>query len=158
MARKQVKSTSSSRRDIPAIASVRLDRRVLESFRRRVKHAYPNEFMEAIFGQVTEDGEALVHMFYPFEHTGDRNNCHFDSAEYRHLEETAQELRLHMLGTAHSHPGYHYCCHPSETDHTTGHEFGELLMAVMHVYKKNGVMNTRVSWNVPRKPVKLKFA
>lgn len=140
------------------IRSVLIDRRVLEGFRRRAKKAYPREHLEALLGQIATDGEASVHAMCAIDHKGTRDGCEYETSDLLAIEEEFAQRGLHMIGTIHSHPALNTCVHPSELDHNTGVEHGEFVMGVMHVWKQEGVMHTRVSFSVPRKPLEVKVS
>ncbi len=155
--KKSVVHAPSERTHPPAISSVLLDKRVLAGFRKRAKAAYPREYIVVMFGKITDD-VAEVHVMLPLPHDATRNAIDYDHDDIELLAEEVSCQGLVFVGTCHTHPCMNTCSHPSETDHETGVRFHEPVMGVLWLRKVDGVMRSTFSLNIPRQPVKLKYA
>ncbi len=80
-----------------------VDRAAERSFRRRAVQAYPNEMMETLWGRVVGD-TLYIHLFMPIEHKGNPTTVAYAEHDLTDQEDEAEEHKLELLGTIHSHP------------------------------------------------------
>lgn len=132
----------------------------LAKYRRRAWKAYEKrkEYIEAMFGLI-HNGIVIVSMFYPFEHEADLRSCSFHDNMYEELSEDASELKLKLIGTIHSHPGYNTCSHASPTDISLSldNPSHELLSGTMHLFKKDGKSYATPQFSCLWEPVQVKY-
>ena len=131
-----------------------IDKRTLRAFCRRARRAYPNEHLEALFGKALKSGY-YVHIFYPFPHKGTRYMACYETDELARLHQEAEDMKLKMIGSIHTHVGIKQCDHPSIGDHVQGIEDGEELLGVCNIYVRNKKTHTTFTFCVPSEPLKI---
>lgn len=135
----------------------------LQKFQRRAWKAYAKrkEYIEAMFGLI-HNGIIIVSMFYPVPHSADIRSCTFledDEDVFEDLRMVAKDLRLKLIGTIHSHPGYSTCRHLSHQDerHIMANATDELLTGTIHLFQKDGRKVSRTQFSCLWEPVQIKF-
>ncbi len=108
------------------VSEVVVDRKVLDSFKRRALKRYPREIFEQIVGRIS-GAQARIFAFRDLEHTTTRGTVYIDS-DMNPMTEGEDESRFDILGTIHSHP--QDTVEPSALDWQTMHKDGELVMGI----------------------------
>jgi proteasome lid subunit RPN8/RPN11 len=126
------------------IFEVVVDKKVLASFRRRALKAYPNEYIETIWGKL-KGNTAYVFVFHAMEHEATPVAIKLDS-EHEHHEEESMSSTMELLGTIHTHPGKDSIPFPSETDIQTHLSEAEPIMGIMAINKRGKRRFTSVNF------------
>jgi len=113
------------------LVEVMVDRKVLESFKRRALKAYPREVFEQVVGRVSGN-QAQIFAFRDLEHVASRGDVIVDD-DMNPMTEGEDESRFDILGTIHSHP--QDTVEPSELDWETMKTDGELIMGICSIRK-----------------------
>ncbi len=138
-------------------SNVHVNSRILGAYRRRAKLAWPQEHLEALFGKVYKNGYH-IHVFYPFPHKGGRYAVVYDEDDITRLRQEAEDLKLVMLGTIHTHPGIRQCQHPSVHDRQQALLETAVIEGVCNTYKKEGKMHANIEFYVPAAPLLIVLA
>lgn len=110
------------------IARVLISRSLLASFRRAALSAYPNEFMQTLWGTVRGD-TVTVEALRDVAHTATPETV---GAEIH--DQFAAKEKLQYLGTLHDHPEPTDAT-PSQADWDDAFNTGEIVFGVMAVWK-----------------------
>jgi proteasome lid subunit RPN8/RPN11 len=113
------------------LVEVVIDRKVLDSFKRRALEQYPREIFEQVVGRISGT-QARIFAFRDLEHTANTRNVVVDD-DMDPMTEGEDESRLKILGTIHSHP--QDTVEPSELDWETMKTDGELVMGICSIRK-----------------------
>jgi proteasome lid subunit RPN8/RPN11 len=103
-----------------------VDRKVLESFKRRALKLYPREFIEQIVGKIV-DHQLRIYAFRELEHQATRYEVVIDE-DVDPMTEGDDERRYQVLGSIHTHP--QATIEPSDVDWQAMKRDGELLMGI----------------------------
>lgn len=112
---------------------------VLAGYRRRALRRYPREYMETIWGKVRDD-RIDVCAFYPVDHTGTRNDCQYYPSDLEAQKDDAEDVKLQMIGTIHSHPDG--SSGPSGADIATANTDGDIVSGILQITRRNGRRRT----------------
>jgi proteasome lid subunit RPN8/RPN11 len=82
---------------------IHVDRKAEREFRRRAVRAYPNEYMEGLWGYI-RGSVIYVCAFVPMEHKGYYQHLTYKDEVLDDHEDEAREHNLEYLGTIHTHP------------------------------------------------------
>lgn len=120
-------------------------------FVRRAKHAFPNEHVEAIWGEETVDSYRITD-FKRLKTYCSPGAIDYDEAEIKRQKWLAQKANKSFLGTVHTHPSKSYDTAPSEFDHREGAKDGEKVMGIVVLYKKKDSERfiIEVNWWTPQ--------
>ena len=113
------------------VSEVVVDRKLLESFKRRALKAYPREILEQVLGKMA-GSQARIFAFRDLEHTANREAVVMDD-DVNPMTEGEGESPYDILGTIHTHP--QDTIEPSDLDWRTMKEDGELIMGICAIRK-----------------------
>jgi proteasome lid subunit RPN8/RPN11 len=113
------------------LVEVMVDRKVLDSFKRRALKVYPREIFEQVVGRISGT-QARIFAFRDLEHVANRRDVVVDE-DMNPMTEGEDESRFDILGTIHSHP--QDTIEPSELDWETMKTDGELVMGICSIRK-----------------------
>jgi proteasome lid subunit RPN8/RPN11 len=113
------------------LVEVMVDRKVLDSFKRRALKMYPSEIFEQIVGRISGN-QARIFAFRDLEHVANRRGIAVDE-DMNPMTEGEEEKLFDILGTIHSHP--QDTIEPSELDWETMKTDGELVMGICSIRK-----------------------
>lgn len=105
-------------------------------FLRRAKVTFPNEHIEALWGEETVDSFRITDFKKIHVDKTTNNSIEFNDAETVRQKWLAASEGKVYLGTVHTHPSKSYDTAPSEVDHHEGAKDGEKVMGVVVIYKK----------------------
>ena len=108
------------------LSEVVVDRKVLDSFKRRALKVYPQEIFEQVVGRISGT-QARIFAFRDLEHTARKGDIYTDE-DMNPMTEGEDESRFDILGTIHSHP--QDTVEPSALDWETMQKDGELVMGI----------------------------
>lgn len=114
---------------------------IIAAFRRRALRRYPREYMETIFGRAT-GGAVHIFAFHPIPHDATRAACYYAPQEIESQREDAEEHKLELLGTIHSHPDGGSS--PSEEDWETAGSDGEIVSGICQILKRKNRLRCRI--------------
>lgn len=106
-----------------------------EGFLRRAKRIFPNEHVEAIWGEETV-GSYRITDFKRLKTISSPGSIDYDDSEIKRQKWLATQQGKIFLGTVHTHPSKKLDTAPSETDHREAAKDGEKVMGVVVLYKK----------------------
>lgn len=106
-----------------------------DGFIRRAKRIFPNEHVEAIWGEETVDSYRITD-FKRLKTNSTPTSIDYDDAEIKRQKWLATQQGKTFLGTVHTHPSKKLDTAPSEHDHREGAKDGEKVMGVVVLYKK----------------------
>ena len=113
------------------LVEVMVDRKVLDSFKRRALKAYPREIFEQVVGRIA-GMQARIFAFRDLAHIANRQEVVVDD-DMNPMTEGEDESRFDILGTIHSHP--QDTIEPSELDWETMQTDDELVMGICAIRK-----------------------
>ncbi|MBZ5647092.1 MAG: Mov34/MPN/PAD-1 family protein [Acidobacteriia bacterium] len=113
------------------LAEVVVDRKVLDSFKRRALKVYPQEIFEQVVGRISGP-QARIFAFRDLEHVAKNGNVYTDD-DMNPMTEGEDESRFEILGTIHTHP--QDTVEPSDLDWETMQKDGELVMGICSIRK-----------------------
>ena len=113
------------------VDEVIVDRKVLDSFKRRALKVYPREIFEQVVGRISRN-QARIFAFRDLEHAANRQDVVVDD-DMNPMTEGEDEKGFDILGTIHSHP--QDTIEPSELDWETMKTDGELVMGICAIRK-----------------------
>jgi len=113
------------------LVEVLVDRKVLDSFKRRALKVYPREIFEQVVGRISGT-QVRIFAFRDLEHVANRGDVVVDE-DMNPMAEGEDESRFDILGTIHSHP--QDTIEPSELDWETMKTDGELVMGICSIRK-----------------------
>lgn len=121
-------------------------------FLRRAKYSFPNEHIEAIWGEETVGSFRITEFKHIKLDSKSPNSLDFSEAEILRQKWLAQTDGKLFLGTVHTHPSASYDTAPSEVDHHEGSKDGELVIGVVVIYKDKNSNRfvTQTNWWVPQ--------
>ena len=108
------------------VTEVVIDRKVLDSFKRRALRAYPREILEQVVGRMVGT-QARIFAFRDLEHDASKRNVLMDE-DVNPMTEGEDGMRFSILGTIHTHP--QDTIEPSDLDWQSMSQDGELVMGV----------------------------
>ena len=114
------------------LVEVIVDRKVLDSFKRRALKVYPREILEQVVGRISGT-EARIFAFRDLEHVAKRGDVVVDDDMNPMTEGEDETRRFRILGTIHSHP--QDTVEPSALDWETMETDGELVMGICAIRK-----------------------
>jgi proteasome lid subunit RPN8/RPN11 len=139
------------------IEEVVVDKKVLAAFKRRALKAFPNEYIETIWGYI-RGSTAYIVVFHAMEHEGKKDRILVEDG-YEHSEDEVFHDKLQLLGTIHTHPGTDSIPFPSETDWDTHQDEQEHLMGILAINKRGQRRFTSVNFfGSTKTPVALTIA
>lgn len=113
------------------LVEVLVDRKVLDSFKRRALNMYPREIFEQVVGRIS-GMQARIFAFRDLEHVAKRRDVAVED-DMNPMTEGEDESRFDILGTIHSHP--QDTIEPSELDWETMQTDAELVMGICSIRK-----------------------
>jgi proteasome lid subunit RPN8/RPN11 len=122
-----------------------------EGFLRRAKRAFPQEHVEAIWGEETVESYRITD-FRKLKTTNTASSIDYDETEVRRQKWLAQQQGKIFLGTVHTHPSKQFDTSPSETDHREGLKDDEKVMGIVVLYKKKDSERfiVETNWWIPQ--------
>ena len=128
-------------------------------FLRRAKSAFPNEHIEALWGEETIDSFRITDFKHVKINKATHSGIDYDDAEMKRQKWLAQKADKTFLGTVHTHPHADYDTAPSQTDHHDGSKDGEKVMGVVVLYKKKDSNRFIVEhdWWVPQPKIEFEI-
>lgn len=124
-----------------------------EGFVRRAKRAFPNEYIEALWGEETVDSYRITDFKKVKITKQSAKAVEYDDAEIKRQKWLAQKYNKIFLGTIHTHPRADLDTAPSAQDHNDGFKDSEKIMGVVVIYKNkdNDRFVVEVAWWIPQK-------
>ena len=116
---------------MPDLTEIVIDRKVLDSFKRRALKLYPREFMEQLVGKIAGN-QVHLYAFRDLEHKATRYEVVIDE-DLEPMTEGDDERRYQILGTIHTHP--QATIEPSDLDWETMARDDELIMGICAIRK-----------------------
>jgi len=113
------------------LVEVLVDRKVLDSFKRRALKVYPREIFEQVVGRISGT-QARIFAFRDLEHVANKRDVVVDD-DMNPMTEGEDEHHFDILGTIHSHP--QDTIEPSDLDWETMKTDGELVMGICSIRK-----------------------
>jgi proteasome lid subunit RPN8/RPN11 len=112
---------------------IRFDAKELERFKKRARQAHPLEYLELLFGRVTDTLVDIVSIV-PIKHVATLNSegertLDYDTKDLAPLKEIAGKSGLEWIGTIHSHPDYEHFF-ASEQDNDSARDNGEKVFGI----------------------------
>lgn len=124
-----------------------VDRSDVERFKRRARAAAPNEYVELIFGTVS-DSTVKATRFERIKHRATKRQISYEIEDFdRVVSEQVDDEGLIYIGTVHSHPNG--CPEPSYTDNDNARIENELVFGIYGLPNegKRGVMKWWLTQN-----------
>lgn len=123
-------------------------------FLRRAKRAFPNEHIEALWGDETIDSYRITH-FKRIKVNRATSTClDYDDTELKRQKWLAEKAGKTYLGTIHTHPREDFDTAPSQTDHHRCSK-DDKIMGVVVLYKKKDTKRfvAQSDWWFPQKRI-----
>jgi hypothetical protein len=127
-------------------------------YMRRAKKAFPNEYVEALWGVPTVDSFRITD-FVKLRAIGSKNHieCYDDSTEIKRQILEAKAAGKEFLGTIHTHPSKAFDTAASTTDHHSAVQDGERIMGVVVLHKKGRRFISEVEWWFPQPKIEFEL-
>jgi len=118
----------------------------------RAKRAFPQEHIEAIWGEETIDSYRITDFKRIRLVNNSSKSIEYDDSEIKRQKWLAQKAGKVFLGTVHTHPRADFDTAGSKLDHHDGASDGEKIMGIMVLYKKKNSNRfvIEVDWWVPQ--------
>jgi len=129
-----------------------------KGFLRRAKTHFPNEHIEAVWGEETVDSYRITH-FKPLKiNKATPRSLDYDDSELKRQKWLAEKAGKTFLGTVHTHPRQDLDTAPSQTDHHESTK-DEKIIGVVVIYKKKDSTRFAVEtdWWFPQKKIEFEI-
>lgn len=127
-------------------------------FVRRAKRAFPNEHIEALWGDETVDSFRITNFKAIKVLKSTKKGIEYDEAELKRQKWLAQKAGKTFLGTVHTHPRKDFDTAPSSLDHHDSSK-DEKIIGVVVIYKKKDSERFLVEadWWFPQKKIEFEM-
>lgn len=143
---------------------VKYDHSVLKRFKERARKRAPLEYLELLFGHITDDHIEILQSV-PVKHTAtlstsnDQSIEELDEGDVATIKLKQAADGLEWVGDIHSHPG-HDDNVPSETDNESALKDKAALFGIysFHFSTKSGRCSSQICFYTPQRPILLERA
>ena len=127
-------------------------------FVRRAKRAFPNEHIEAIWGDEAVDTFRVTE-FKPLKiNKTTPNSIDYDDTELKRQKWMAEKASKVFLGTIHTHPKKDFDTAPSQTDHHESTKDEKIIgVAVLYKKKDSSRFVIQTDWWFPQKRIEFEI-
>lgn len=132
-----------------------VDNRVLGGYRRRALRHFPNEYMETLWGRISNNVITII-AFQAIEHEATTKDLSYDDDQIFIQTEDANDEKLQLLGTIHSHPYPTHTCtkcgttadpSPSKADWVDMADNSEIVSGVCAIWvRESGRKQTKIQF------------
>jgi proteasome lid subunit RPN8/RPN11 len=138
---------------VPVAIKVITSEKAWRDFVRRAKRVFPQEYINAIWGEETVDSFRVTDFIRMRLNTGSTKTINYDDTELKRQKWLAEKAGKMLLGTVHTHPYASSDSAASAVDHHEAAKDGEKVMGVLVLYKKDDRFKEEVDWWIPQRKI-----